>query len=778
MEQKRKESEKHIYAPLMGFNESMLSQFEDNQTGSTDLKHLLPSRYPVSIIQPDPKFKPKTWVPEWLSALLPLRDKEDQWEPFERKNKGIEEPERRGYGAVEEVKVNETGKVKGEGETEKDVLWNAETILNGGPAKLPTVDDLYVEACRERHLEIIRSRPTYFVRQWRRFRGHMEWTWDSLIHNTKVWIFFTRCLLKTSRSRFFADGQMKAEEKQGIGNWIADQLLALGPTFIKVGQLLSTRTDILPREYLIPLSQLQDRVPDFEVDHVHDTIEEELGAPVWAIFDEFEDIPIAAASLAQVHRATRYGKMYAVKVQRPGLWRMFLRDTRNLELASICMDFIDAKRDGVARNWKGLSRESQKLLFEELDFIHERDCARRFRKQFERVPWIRVPKVHESLSGRKVLTMDFLPSEKITDIDKIEAIGLDRKKIARQMGSCFLQQLLRHGFFHADPHPGNVGVDTKGRLVFYDFGMMDGVNEYRKDAIVRALFAVFEADARKLCDALADLKILRPEADRVGVEKVARFFLQGYADTQKSYTEQLERLPPEQAKKMRMQFRRKVGEDLFTLNNDLPFTFPQTFTFLFRAFTALEANGKRLDPDYDLTAIARPFLDELIRERTEDNPVVAKVKSLLKKTRLRPEDAKTVARTSLNTAETADRLDRMEKADLKIKTRHYEGENSIKSLDGLVTSVSCVMASSLLMSISLWCQMAAQFLSARAVQLGSWRLSLSLGWFLAKGVMNLCGAASAVVLLLGFYFFLERWSWKSQQEAIASGRKRLAWEPE
>lgn len=278
---------------------------------------------------------------------------------------------------------------------------------------------------------------------WNR-RGGYSALWRSV----EIWWFFLRLGIGELRLRRVTDEAVKGVRRRALAARLKRGLLALGPTFIKLGQLLSTRIDVLPREYIEELVDLQDRVPGFSAADAIATVERELGQPLALLFDTFEEVPLAAASLGQVHRATLDGEALAVKVQRAGLRELFDVDLKNLRALASLLDRIDPKTDGAQRNWLGIFEESAVLLYEEIDYTHEAANAERMRENFAGTPWVRIPSVLWERTSEAVLTMEFVQGVKINDYAAMEAMGVDRTLVARRAAQSFLTQLLRHGFFH------------------------------------------------------------------------------------------------------------------------------------------------------------------------------------------------------------------------------------------------------------------------------------------------------------------------------------------
>jgi predicted unusual protein kinase regulating ubiquinone biosynthesis (AarF/ABC1/UbiB family) len=249
------------------------------------------------------------------------------------------------------------------------------------------------------------------------------------------------------RKKGAADAEIKkAQDEAAV--FIRDGLLRLGPTFVKLGQVLSTRTDVLPKEYTDVLKSLQDEVPAFSSARAKEIIGKELGKPCDVIFQEFSDEPLKAASLGQVHTAMYKGKKVAIKVQRAGLKELFDVDLKNLKKLASLLDKFDPKSDGADRNWVSIYEESERLLYLEIDYLNEAKNGERFAQDFKNIDYVRVPKFYLSLSTPRVLTMEFVESFKLTDFDEIERQGLDRKDLAKKTADAFLRQIVETSYFH------------------------------------------------------------------------------------------------------------------------------------------------------------------------------------------------------------------------------------------------------------------------------------------------------------------------------------------
>ena len=366
---------------------------------------------------------------------------------------------------------------------------------------------------------------------------------------------------------------------------------------------------MLPKEYTDTLKTLQDEVPGFCGEKAKEIVSAELGRPCDDIFTDFSETPLKAASLGQVHTANYKGQKVAIKVQRAGLKELFDVDLKNLKKLAELLDKFDPKSDGADRDWVGIYEESERLLYLEIDYLHEADNCERFAQDFKDIEWVRVPKVIREVTTPRVLTMEFVESFKLTDIKRIEKLGLDKKLLARHLADSFLRQIVETAYFHADPHAGNMCVNDNGALVYYDFGMMDELKPNVRSGFRKFCTALFEGgpmiddldlakNAKVLVDGVEEAGVLARGADRLAVEKLARYFMRTFKDSQLGIKG--------------ANIKQTVGTDLQTLTENNVFRFPSTFTFIFRAFASVEGIGKELDPDFNIGKMSQPFIETFI----------------------------------------------------------------------------------------------------------------------------------------------------------------------
>lgn len=525
----------------------------------------------------------------------------------------------------------------------------------------------------------------------------------SFFRTLEIWLFAISYIFKYFKVEKLKKGDPKiySNAKKEIAIILRDKLLELGPTFIKLGQLLSTRIDVLPREYIDALILLQDQVPGFPGDLAVEIIEREFGRPIDQIYDTFNRTSLAAASLGQVHTATLNGKRLAVKVQRQGLKNLFDMDLKNIKVLAQILDKFDPKSDGAQRDWVSIYQESAKLLYKEINYEAEALNCIRFKENFADVPWVKVPDVYLNLTTQNIVTMEYVPGIKVNDIARIDAAGIDKTLLAKRSAESYLLQLCRYGFFHCDPHPGNVACDAVegGRLIYYDFGMMDELKPAVKEGLVNLIFGIYENEPKEVCNALEDIEVLQKGVDRLSIEKIVRIFLNDFKSGVQGgkWTNQLS---VDEQKEVRRKRRLQLGADLFSVGSDVPFKFPPTFTFVFRAFTSLDGIGKGLDPTYDLTRLAQPFLKELIDLR-DGSATLSAVKSVGKKLGWRPVDIANAVTSPRKVAKIEEMLTKMEQGDLKLRVRVLESERSFKRMELVQNNMAVAIAASAFLNVGI-----------------------------------------------------------------------------
>ena len=381
----------------------------------------------------------------------------------------------------------------------------------------------------------------------------------------------------------------RAARQQARAQWLTAELLRLGSAFIKLGQLLSARPDILPAGWVAELAALQDSVPAFPFEQVQTVLEEELGPRVAEVID-LDPEPLGAASLAQVHRASlRSGRQVVLKVQRPGLEWLFRLDLEVMQQVAAVLQ--RHPNWGRGRDWPAMARECRRVLLRELDFRVEAQYAARFRQQFLDDPRIRIPGVIWEQSTRRVLCLDYLPGIKVNDRDALLEAGIDPSAVAEIGAASYLKQLVRFGFFHADPHPGNLAVAADGALIYYDFGMMGLLSDGLRRRLGAMVAAAAARDSAALVDEMQAAGVITAGIDVGPVRRLVRLMLQ------EALT------PPFSANVID-----KLSGDLYDLVYGQPFRLPVELIFVMRALSTFEGVGRSLDPAFSLVAIAKPYL--------------------------------------------------------------------------------------------------------------------------------------------------------------------------
>ncbi|CAM9284287.1 unnamed protein product [Discosporangium mesarthrocarpum] len=541
--------------------------------------------------------------------------------------------------------------------------------------------------------------------EWGRGRGVLSRRWrkrlSAWVRTLEIWLFLVHVLFKLARQKLVQKDEVRmSQRRRKLGRYLCKAFLKLGPTFIKIGQLLSTRVDLLSTEYIEELRRLQDDVPGFGGDLAVQIIEQELGAPVNQLFDSFNRTSLAAASLGQVHEAYLDGNRYAVKVQRPGLKDLFDVDLKSIGLVAELLNRFDPKLDGASRDWSAIFQESSRVLYEEVDYMREGRNAERFSNNFKNVPWVKAPEINWDRSTDKVLCMEFLEGIKISEVDKASKAGVNRHLLARRTAECYLAQLCRHGFFHCDPHPGNLACDAVdgGRIIFYDFGMMDELPLPLKKGLVNLIFGIYGNDVTEVCNSLEEMDIIRKGADRITVERVTRFYLGEFQDTLQGGGKYINQLDPEEERRLARRERAQIGQDLFSGQAAVPLQFPASFTFVFRAFTTLDGIGKTLDKDYDLTKIASPYLKELL-DLKDGNTYVSVLKTWAKKLGWRGQDIASVVQSPRRVQHVDSVVSKLERGDLKLRVRVLESEMAFARMETRQGSMAAAVFAILFLNI-------------------------------------------------------------------------------
>lgn len=423
------------------------------------------------------------------------------------------------------------------------------------------------------------------------------------ITNTFLRHGFGHILYQLGLAEFlFISGKMLFKKEPGVEQVSIPQrvrlvLEDLGPTFIKAGQILSTRPDLLPPDYISELEKLQDRVPAFEFDAVKQQVERELGQPLEEVFVRFDPEPLAAASIGQVHRAVLSGgQEVVVKIQRPGIEKIIDVD---LEILYDVARYLENRSPwSEMYDFVETVAEFDRTLHEELDYNAEGRNAGTFRKNFAGEPDVLIPLVYWEFTTKKVLTMEYVEGVKLNNLQEIERQGLNRAALAGKVARAIFKQILIDGFFHADPHPGNLAALPGGKIVFMDFGMVGLLTEETKNKVGNLMMALVSKSADAVMKAVLDLGAVPKNVDKRHLRRDIDLLQRKY------YEIPLSKIC--------------LGEalnDIMGVAFKYHIRLPTEFALLVKALLTLEGVVEELDPGLSIVKVAEPFGKRLIKER-------------------------------------------------------------------------------------------------------------------------------------------------------------------
>ena len=371
----------------------------------------------------------------------------------------------------------------------------------------------------------------------------------------------------------------------------------LGPTYIKLGQVLSTRPDLIPMEFIAELSKLQDHVPAFAFDQVRQVIESEFRRPAEELFDQLEAEPLGSASIGQVHRAVlKDGETVAVKLQRPGIRKIIEVDLEiMLHLATLAERHIEEL--AFHRPVK-IVEEFAKTLENEIDYLNEATNMERAARYFLDDPTVYIPKVFREATTSRVLTTEFIDGIKISNVEALEAAGLDRKEITRRGADLVLKQVFEHCFFHADPHPGNIFVLPDNVICLLDFGMAGMVDRHTRDEFVDLVESIVNRNEARASQVLLELTYHEQDPDRRQFERAVAEFMGRHL-----------------YKPLRDIELGKLLQQLLELSTSFRLRIPPDIFLMMKALGTVEGVGHMLDPEFDMFARAKPFIMRVKLER-------------------------------------------------------------------------------------------------------------------------------------------------------------------
>lgn len=446
---------------------------------------------------------------------------------------------------------------------------------------------------RARYRRILRFAARYMVQAW----------------------WFELFLPRIGLSRLAARG--RAARLRGIARSFHVLAVSLGGLMIKVGQFMSSRLDVLPPEITKELEGLQDEVPAVEFPAIRALAEAELGVSLDQAFASFDPAPVAAASLGQAHRARLVDSDAAetgfadvvVKVQRPGIEQVVAVDLRALRKVAGWLDRVRVVSTHV--DLPALVEEFAQTSSQEIDYLHEARNAARFAEDFAGDPRVRVPDIAWERTTRRVLTLEDVTAIKINDLDGLRAAGIDPSAVAAEFATVMFDQLFVDGYFHADPHPGNIFVTPTPdgprpwTLTFVDFGMMGEVPDRLRHDLQRLIIAVASRNGRQMVDSIRDVGILLPSADAGELERAmtalfARFGGMGFAELQKVDPREFQ------------EFATEFGD----IMRSLPFQLPENFLLIIRAVSLTSGMCSGLDPDFNMWDAVEPYSAQLLRDET------------------------------------------------------------------------------------------------------------------------------------------------------------------
>jgi predicted unusual protein kinase regulating ubiquinone biosynthesis (AarF/ABC1/UbiB family) len=421
--------------------------------------------------------------------------------------------------------------------------------------------------------------------------------WLVLARAVKVICFFGFFLLDLIFDKWF-----NKEEKNKLkrAEQLREILTQLGPTFIKVGQALSTRPDLIRRDFLEELIKLQDQLPPFDNDIAFSIIEKELCMTVDEAYREISPNPVAAASLGQVYRGFLYtGEEVAIKVQRPNLLPTLTLDLYLMRVSA--RKIAPWLPLNLGHDLTLIVDEFGTKLFEEIDYLNEAKNAEKFAANFLNDPEVKVPDIYWKYSSHKVLTLEWINGVKLTDAKNIESLGLEPNQIIRIGVTSGLRQLLEHGFFHADPHPGNLFATPEGQMAYIDFGMMDQLTIETKETIASSVVQLINKDYEALAKDFVTLGFLTPDTDINPIIPALEKVL-GNAVNQSVGNFNF----------------KTITDDFSELMFNYPFRVPAQFALIIRSLVTQEGLALSLNPDFKIVEVSFPYISR--RLLTEESP--------------------------------------------------------------------------------------------------------------------------------------------------------------
>jgi predicted unusual protein kinase regulating ubiquinone biosynthesis (AarF/ABC1/UbiB family) len=388
--------------------------------------------------------------------------------------------------------------------------------------------------------------------------------------------------------RILSDDDHRARARKLTGT-----IASLGPSFIKLAQVFAIRADIVPRIYLGELSKLHDRVPPFPTAQLRRRIQDELKRPLELVFERFDEEPLAAASLGQVHRARYRGEEVIVKVLRPGVEELVATDIQIVR--SVLFTLEQMADHHIIRAARTIIEEFSRVIAEEMDFEHEAENIERFQEMFRDSDFVIIPEVYREVTTTRVLVMKFYEGFRVTEVDEVLKHNIDIQRVVHNLIEFYGDQLLIHGFFHADPHPGNILVRPDARIVLLDYGMVIEItSDFRRD-LLRATIAAVRQDMDELIDLFYKLDLLEPDVSPSSVKEAAQAILSIHFD-----------------KKLTQRQIQEISNQILNTFYRFPLTLPSSLVYILRTAALVEGIGLAYDPHFDLIRAGRPIAKKLI----------------------------------------------------------------------------------------------------------------------------------------------------------------------
>ncbi len=398
--------------------------------------------------------------------------------------------------------------------------------------------------------------------------------------------------LRRDRKKWINQDKTEIDSEQFRKNArkVLDTFISLGPVYIKLGQWLSSRADILPQPYLEELAKLQDSVPAAPFDQVKPIIEKDFG-PINKKFDKIDPNSIAGASLGQVYLGSISGQQVAIKVKRPGIEKVVAKDIKVLKkILPLGLRFVDPN---LRYSAKAMLSQFIESIHEEMDYTIESENLKKIKKDMETNRKVIVPSVFDDFSSKNVLTMEYLPGIKVTNVQALDEKGIDREQLVIDVHKIFFTMLLKHSIFHADPHPGNISVTDDGKLILYDFGMVGRINNETRFRLIRLYLALVEKNPSRVVNAMIDLGMLTPGYNRIVIEKGIELSIRAMHGNK----------PDE----MEVQSLMELANQTMS---KFPFVLPKNLALYMRMASIIEGIYKIHDVDFKFVKVLKNILEE------------------------------------------------------------------------------------------------------------------------------------------------------------------------